>query len=138
MRLRRVAHSDHGLALAAFSSGRYADYLAGRGLPAPAWAWVNTVARGSTLLVASLAMADVPGEAPEELRCWYRARKAMSQVVMEQLAQHQHRIPLAELQRRALVGLELELAATADAFPRGPVETTCLVVDALVAIEMLG
>ena len=136
MRLRRAAHSDCGLALAAFSSGRYADYLVGQGQLAPAWAWVNTVARGSTLLVASLAMADVPGEAPEELRCWYRARKAMAQVVMEQLTQR--RIPLAELQRRALVGLELELAATADASPRGPVETTCLVVDALVATEMRG
>jgi hypothetical protein len=38
---------------------------------------------------------------------------------------------LEEPQEQILQGLELELAATADIFERGLIETVCLVVDAL-------
>ena len=52
-----------------------------------------------------------------------------AQVVLERTVELG--VPLPELQRRALLGLELELAATDGLFERGPIETTYLVIEAL-------
>lgn len=130
---RRPSPPDPTAAWASFSSGRYADHLVEAGLPVPGWAWVNAVARGSGYVVASLAMVgtDPPdlGDREDVLRPWYRARHTMALVVTERL--NSSGCDLAYLQRGALQGLELELAATSHLFERGPIETTALVSDAL-------
>ena len=130
---RRLPPTDPVATMASFWSGQYADHLVDAGLPVPAWAWVNAVARGSAFFVASLAMpgSDPPdlGDREDALRPWYRARRTMALVVSERL--NSLGCDLAHLQRGALQGLELELAATCDVFERGPIETTALVSDAL-------
>lgn len=134
---RRLPDADPAAAVASFASGHYADYLVKAGLPVPAWAWVNAVARGSSLFVASLALlgGDPPelGEREDQLRPWYRARKTMALVVAERV--NSLGCDLAHLQRGALQGLELELAATGDLIERGPIETTALVSDAIDALH---
>lgn len=133
---RRLPQIDPAAASASFWSGHYADYLVELGLPVPAWAWVNAVARGSGPFVASLAVAggDPPevGDREDQLRPWYRARTAMALVVGQRLASGG--CDLAHLQRGALQGVELELAATSGVVERGPIETTALVSDAIDAL----
>lgn len=133
---RRVPQVDPVEASASFWSGHYADYLVEVRLPVPAWAWVNAVARGSGPFIASLAMAggDPPeiGDGEDQLRPWYRARTAMARVVGQRL--DTLGCDLAHLQRGALQGVELELAATSGVFERGPIATTALVSDAVDAL----
>lgn len=114
----------------AYQSGRYADYLVGRGAGVPAWAWMNAVARGSEVLVASLALAEgSPRDAPERLRGWYLARKAIAEEAMSTIADEE--CTLAELQRGVLRGLELELAAVSIWAVPDPEELICLALEAL-------
>lgn len=114
----------------AYESGRYADYLISRGADVPAWAWMNAVARGSEVLVASLALAEgSPRDAPERLRGWYLARKAIAEEAMSTIADEE--CTLAELQRGVLRGLELELAAVSIWAVPDPEELICLALEAL-------
>jgi hypothetical protein len=132
MAFRRHMQADPTEAPLAFWNGRYADFLLQRGEHVPCWAWMNALAHGSTLLVASLATATpVPDQLGEDLRPWFRARKAMALAVMELVSREGVR--LRELQEKVLIGLELELAATIGHYERGPMETACLVVDGLEA-----
>lgn len=134
MVLRRSVPTDPQAAITSFWTGRYADFLAERGEVVPAWAWVNAVARGNTLVVASLAIASVaPVEEVGSLRPWYRARRVMALFTMEHVVTLG--CSLEDLQTHALQGLELELAATAGVFERGPTETATLVREALNAFR---
>lgn len=114
----------------AFRTGRYADYLVSRRQLVPPWAWVNALAHGSEVLVASLALAEPgPRDAAVELRSWYAARKALAEEVVSTLGVQG--CSLDELQQGVLVGLELELAALNTWASPDPEELTCLVLDAL-------
>lgn len=130
MAVSRPLRTDPQAALTSFEAGHYGEFLIEQGERVPGWAWLNAVARGSLLLVSSLAMAtSVTAGDPHLLPAWRRARKAIAKAVLE----HAERTgaSLAEVQHEVLHGLELELAATAGIFERGPIETTCLVLDAL-------
>lgn len=132
MIFRHHAQTDPAAGPTAFWNGRYAEHLIRQGAPVPAWAWLNALAHGSTLLVASLATAPpVTDDLPEELHPWARARKALALAVMELVSREG--IRLRELQLLVLTGIELELAATEDIFRRGPIETACLVTETLEA-----
>lgn len=130
MAFRRPAHAEPREAVVAYRSGRYVEYLAEREKPVPAWAWLNAMAHGSVVLVSSLAVAGVLAyEYDQPVRAWHRARKTMAMAVMENAGRR--RCSLADVQAEVLCGLELELAATAGVYDRGPIETTCMVLDAL-------
>lgn len=130
MIFRHHAQTGPVTATTAFWSGRYAEHLVRQGAPVPAWAWLNALAHGSSLLVASLASAtSVPPDLPEAMAPWARARKALALAVMDLVSQEGVR--LGELQLEVLVGLELELAATEDTIRRAPIDTACMVVDGL-------
>lgn len=132
MIFRHRAQADAVALPASFWNGRYADHLLQRGQAVPAWAWVNALAHGSTLLVASLATATPPApDLTDAVSSWMRARKAMALAVMELVSREG--IRLRELQLQVLVGIELELAAMDGVVNRGPIETACLVVDTLQA-----
>jgi hypothetical protein len=122
--------SRNGDELAAYRMGRYADYLIQRGAEVPLWAWLNGVAEGSEVLVASLALAEgSPRGAPVELRGWYLARKTIAEEVLATLSVEGG--TLAQLQEAVLVGLQLELAAAGEQTEVGPDELACLTLDAL-------
>ena len=75
--------TDPLAALEAWRSGLYAEFLIEKGSEVPGWAWVNTLAHGNVLAIASVAVAGPsPKDLAEEHRPWFRARSAMAQAVM--------------------------------------------------------
>ena len=114
-----------------FRAGCYADHLVAAKQEVPPWAWLNALAQGSEVLVASLAVAQPgPRGAPPELHRWYVTRKALAAEVMRTLTAEG--CSLVELQHDVLRGLELELAAAASwAAPPEPQEVTGMVLEAL-------
>lgn len=114
----------------AYRSGRYADYLVSCGAPVPPWAWMNALAHGGDVLVASLALAEggPRGTAPA-LEPWYLVRKAIAEEVVVTLTIEG--CTLGELQAGLLVGLELELAAVDPWVAVDPEGLTCLVLEEL-------
>lgn len=124
--------TDPLAALEAYRAGRYAELLLDLGSAVPGWAWVNALAHGNVLDIAAVALASPnPSCVPEESRPWFRARSAMAQAVMRITVRRGSK--LRDVQRGVLLGIELELAATAEVFERGPVEVTALVLGALEA-----
>jgi hypothetical protein len=119
-------------ALEAYRSGRYAEFLLDEGSAVPGWAWVNALAHGNVLDIASVAVAGPsPRGLAQEYRPWFRARSAMAQAVVRLTVRQGYR--LRDVQQSVLLGIELELAATAGSLERGPVEITALVLEGLEA-----
>lgn len=113
-----------------FRTGRYADYLVAHRRPVPAWAWLNALAEGSEVLVASLALAEPgPRDAAEELRGWYALRKALAEEVVGTIGAEG--CSLAEVQAAVLAGLELELAAASAWSAPDTDEVSAIVLQAL-------
>jgi hypothetical protein len=129
MALRRPP-TDPLAALEAYRAGRYAEHLLDLGAAIPGWAWVNALAHGNVLDIAAAALASPnPASVPEPYRPWFRARSAMAQALMRVTVRRGTR--LRDVQRAVLLGMELELAATAEVLERDPVEVTALVLEAL-------
>ena len=106
MRSRRPGRwASSGLAdeCSAVLEGRYADALAGAGMPVPVWAWVNLLAHGTEDELREAAGTLGTSEH------WVQARAFLAGEVIDAAG-----VPgasLRSLQREVLVPLELELAA---------------------------
>jgi hypothetical protein len=89
----------------AFLAGRYAEHLEARRLRVPAWAWVNLLAHGTVgeLEAARHVTADDGSPSAQ----WRAARAFLAREVLEAAAAAD--TTLADVQRRLLVPLELEL-----------------------------
>lgn len=89
----------------AFLEGRYAEHLERRGLRVPPWAWVNLLAHGTAAELDAARRVLADGEGPGA--AWRAARAFLAREVLE--AAQAAGTDLADLQRRVLVPLELEL-----------------------------
>jgi hypothetical protein len=136
MRSRRPRPEDVDQAeeLDAYLHGRYADHLMAHDRVVPAWAWVNVLGHGSDVLISAVALAQPgPHELPESYRAWFRVRKALAEEIVRVLADTG--CTLDTLQHEVLQGVELELAGSSEWFVRGPLETACVVLEALSAFR---
>ena len=89
----------------AFLCGSYAQYLEGKNLRVPDWAWLNVLAHGSQDDIASLATGDSPPSSSVS-SIWHQALAFLAQELMSRTSQEGR---LAEIQRSTLVTLELNL-----------------------------
>ncbi len=94
-------------------SGTYADYLKSRGLPVPAWVWINGLAHGGLAEVKSAAATRHVIGSPEAL---------IAEIACCVLRALQRGAALEMLQRNTLIPLELALAARAGRAPTDSVE----------------
>ena len=94
----------------AFLSGQYAQCLRDSDRGVPAWAWLNVLAHGSDGQLGGLASAN-PGHepAPTPATAWPSAMALLAREILNRVAQGGE--TLAELQRLALVPLELDFAS---------------------------
>ena len=83
----------------AWLAGTWAEYLAGRGEPAPRWAWLNQVAHASEKAVR--AMTRLPAVSNDE---WFRLRGCVAESLIKEAAEK--RVSVAELQRSVLLPIE--------------------------------
>jgi hypothetical protein len=105
----------------AFLAGHLADRLAESGSDVPSWAWSNLLAHGSE---EDLRLAR--GEATTGQ--WGEVRSHLAAEVLEVAACYG---PLAEVQKAAMVPLELDLAAEGQLERIGPMQFRTLVETAL-------
>jgi len=94
----------------AFLSGEYAQGLRDGDRDVPAWAWLNALAHGNDRQLAALASEEPrhePASTPAD--AWQSAMALLAREVQCRVAEG--RQTLAELQRRALVPLELDFAS---------------------------
>ncbi len=110
---RRVSHRFPGALgrrlnedVEAFLRGGYAEYLEDRSETIPVWVWTNLLAHGTEADVRR-ASGDMRTAG---LTCQWRDARAYLATELLAAVEREHG-SLAELQRRALIPLELELAA---------------------------
>lgn len=117
-------------AWAAFESGRYAELLLSSGESIPPWAWLNALAHGDGLRVASLAASDAgASRAAGDVRSWFQVRRLLADELVSMVSGGV--CSLALVQRQVLRGIELELAASEGWIERDPLSAAWLVLDAL-------
>lgn len=101
----------------AFLSGRLAEELEDRQQPVPAWAWMNMLAHGTPRQLRSMAYEGLGG-AFTTVDAWERG---LCFLAREVLAMAEERgCTVEELQRRALVPLELEMTRDVGWVETGP------------------
>lgn len=105
----------------AFLAGHLADRLAENGSAVPAWAWANVLAHGSEEDLRSVR------EAKEEDQ-WGEVRSCLAGEVLDLASAYG---PLSEVQRAALVPLELELASIGELRRFEPIQFRTVVEAAL-------
>ena len=94
----------------AFLLGRLLEHVEEHAAPMPVWVWTNLLAHG-TEDELRLERAAVRERTTTSRGDWREARSYLASEVLDLAATYG---PLAEVQRAALVPLELELAARAD------------------------
>lgn len=94
----------------AFLSGRLVEHIESRGDIVPAWAWTNLLAHGT---IDDLR-ADCKSPWLRRARTYCQWRQARSHLAAEVLSSAKQYGSLAEVQRVALVPLELQLASRAE------------------------
>ena len=102
-RSRRLVSSGLADECAAVLEGRYADALAGAGMPVPMWTWVNLLAHGT-----EDELREAAGTLGASER-WVQARAFLAGEVLD--AASAPGASLRALQHEVLVPLELALAA---------------------------
>jgi len=96
----------------AFLAGEWAEYRRTRGRDVPAWAWLNRVAHAPAHVLVLAIRTPVYGRETDE---WSRLRTCVVESLFRQA--DEKRMTVAELQRAALVPIELALFAD-DGSPR--------------------
>jgi hypothetical protein len=117
----------------AFLAGRYVEHLLERGERVPAWAWTNQLAHGTLAQLRCPSMNVGAGEA-ESMGAWLPARSYLAGEVLDVAQQVGS---LSWVQRRALVPLELELAARCPAISLTPSDWVTAVLAALATLTSL-
>ncbi len=95
---------DLGLECAMFLAGEYAGYLESEGRPVPAWAWVNRLAHGTEGDLRTLAGGPKRDGSPGGMI------SRIASHVLDLLESDD--VSLPDLQRRALIPLEMALGET--------------------------
>lgn len=90
----------------AFLSGHLVEQVYTRATPVPVWAWTNLLAHGSPAELRRAARDLQGGATPSP--GWRRARAYLAGELLDAVSAE---LPLATIQRDALVPLELDLAA---------------------------
>jgi hypothetical protein len=109
----------------AFLAGEWAEYRLARGQVVPPWAWLNRVAHApANGLVLAIRIPSSARETDE----WTRLRTCVVESLFRQA--EENRMTVTELQRAALVPIELALFA-ADGPPRPNLELLVLILAAL-------
>jgi len=113
MRHRRTNPAGTPLAAecGAFLDGSYAEHLVDRVQIVPAWSWLNLLAHGTEAEIRDAARSSTG-------RGWRGARRFLAGEVVDRIESGHG--PLEELQRSALVPLELKLASLPSAARWGP------------------
>ena len=112
----------------AILTGRYAGYLADRGLLVPPWAWVNVLAHAGEVELEAAASASVDRR-PEDAGEWRRALAFMAEDVLRHT--RSTGVALAEVQQSTLVPLELELMGSTEGRQLRPGQLAGLVLAAV-------
>ena len=89
------------------------QYLDGKNLRVPDWAWLNVLAHGSQDDIGALAVGEPAWRISSDTSVWHDALSFLAQELVSQATRRGRAV--TELQRSALVPLELELAGR-----RGP------------------
>lgn len=101
-----VSDGDPVSDCAAFLLGGYAEYLEGRSVSVPVWAWTNVLAHGCRDDIDRAAAGARGGSS--STRKWRVARAFVAGEVLDMVG---HGTSLTDIQRKVLVPLELELVS---------------------------
>jgi hypothetical protein len=91
----------------AFLTGHYVDRLLSEGRLVPSWAWLNLLAHGTESEIGACAETDGTDGAVGARPDWHLVLAFLAQELLAEAARQG--VAVAELQRRALVPLELAL-----------------------------
>lgn len=114
-----------------FLLGHYVDRLEARSEAVPVWAWTNLLAHGSEDAIRQAASSGRPGSGPS--RRWRAAQSYLAAEVLKGSTNGS----LAELQRRVLAPLEMQLATQHDVGSWSPQRWAATVGSTLNAHEAL-